>query len=82
MAITPRKDIGNFHQVSMCHDKDKKFYVLIEGRNGEEIYRSTQSYTHKQSAEKALRSLMRIFGCTSVIINDRTANEAKCIHSS
>ena len=82
MAKTTPKGGQMFHQVVMRKATNKQFYFTFHATNGEELVRSSETYKAKQSAEKALRSIMRIFGCTSIIINDQTTNEAKCIHSS
>lgn len=67
-----------FHKVVLRRATNRQFYFTVHADNSQ-ILVTSETYKTKQGAENGLKSLMKVFGCTSVIINDTTKQEAKAI---
>lgn len=42
--------------------ENKEFYILITGVNGEELYKSSETYKRRAGAEKSVAALAKVFG--------------------
>jgi uncharacterized protein YegP (UPF0339 family) len=57
------------------NSSNAQFYIRIIGKNHEELFRSSETYTSKQNAKKALKALALLFnpGGGTIKVEDCTS---------